>query len=423
MSDRPLDRVRALRPLATRDYRLLFAAVAIEVFGTGMWTIVMVFQVLALDDSPVALSAVATGMSLGLFAFSTVGGVVADRFSKRRILITVQGCTAAVMTAMAVMSLTGMIELWHVAFTSFVMGAGSAFFYPAYSAYLPEVLPAEQLLAANGLEGALRPSMGQGLGPALGGIIVGAFVPAAGAAIVAASYVIAFVIMLFLSRRDESTEPVLPGERTSMWADFRAGVGYVAHTRWLLWTLIFGSSLALIIQGPIEVLLPLLTRDRFEDAESSFGFLLAAYGIGGAVGSLAVSSLKLPRRYLTFMLLCWGGGTLPLVVLGFATDLIVMLAALFTVGAATGAGVVVWGTLLQRLVPLEMIGRVASLDFFVSIAFMPISIAVAGPLSLVVPTETIFVVAGIAPVAIAFIALSAGGMRATERSHRLGDLP
>ncbi len=414
MSEKKFDRTRALRPLATRDYRLLFAAVGIEVFGTGMWTIVMVFQVLALDDSPLALSAVATGMSLGLFAFSILGGVVADRFSKRRIIITVQGCTAVVMGMVAVLSLTGTIELWHVGVASFAMGAGSAFFYPAYSAYLPEVLPAEQLLAANGLEGALRPSMGQGLGPALGGIVVGLFFPAIGAAIVAGSYLVAFVITLFLSHRDEPVRGTSPEERASIWGDLRAGVRYVSRTRWLLWTLIFGSSLALIIQGPIEVLLPFLTRDRFEDAEATFGFLLAAYGIGGAVGSLVVSSLKLPRRYLTFMIACWGGGTLPLVVIGVANNLILMLGALFIVGATTGAGVVVWGTLLQRLVPLDMIGRVASLDFFVSIAFMPVSIAVAGPLSLLVPIPTIFVIAGVIPPVLALIALMAGRMRESE---------
>ena len=414
MSEKKFDRTRALRPLATRDYRLLFAAVGIEVFGTGMWTIVMVFQVLALDDSPLALSAVATGMSLGLFAFSILGGVVADRFSKRRIIITVQGCTAVVMGMVAVLSLTGTIELWHVGVASFAMGAGSAFFYPAYSAYLPEVLPTEQLLAANGLEGALRPSMGQGLGPALGGIVVGLFFPAIGAAIVAGSYLVAFVITLFLSHRDEPVRGTSPEERASIWGDLRAGVRYVSRTRWLLWTLIFGSSLALIIQGPIEVLLPFLTRDRFEDAEATFGFLLAAYGIGGAVGSLVVSSLKLPRRYLTFMIACWGGGTLPLVVIGVANNLILMLGALFIVGATTGAGVVVWGTLLQRLVPLDMIGRVASLDFFVSIAFMPVSIAVAGPLSLLVPIPTIFVIAGVIPPVLALIALMAGRMRESE---------
>ena len=421
MSEMNLNRIRALRPLASRDYRLLFAAVGIEVFGTGMWTIVMVFQVLALDDSPLALSAVATGMSLGLFAFSILGGVVADRFSKRRIIITVQGCTAAVMTVVAVLSLTETIELWHVGVASFAMGAGSAFFYPAYSAYLPQVLPPEQLLAANGLEGALRPSMGQGLGPALGGIVVGMFFPAIGAVIVAASYAIAFILTLFLSRRDELITVTSPEQRTSVWGDLRAGVNYVARTRWLLWTLIFGSSLALIIQGPIEVLLPFITRDRFEDAESTFGFLLAAFGIGGAIGSLVVSSLKLPRRYLTFMIACWGGGTLPLAVIGVADNLILMLSALFIVGAATGAGVVIWGTLLQRLVPLDMIGRVASLDFFVSIAFMPVSIAIAGPLSLLVPIPVIFVIAGIAPPALALIALLAGRMRESEMERSLDE--
>jgi len=411
--------MRALRPLESRDYRLLFAAVGIEVFGTGMWTIVMVFQVLALDDSPLALSAVATGMSLGLFLFSILGGVVADRFSKRTIIITVQGLTAAMMTGVAALSLTGSIELWHVGAASFVMGAGSAFFYPAYSAYLPQVLPPEQLLAANGLEGALRPSMGQGLGPAAGGVVVGMFFPAAGAIIVASSYAIAFVITLFLRHKDEPVQSTSPEERTSVWSDIRTGVKYVTQTRWLLWTLIFGSSLALIIQGPIEVLLPFLTRERFEEAEATFGFLLAAYGIGGAVGSLVVSSLKLPRRYLTFMILCWGGGTLPLVVIGAADNLFVMLAALFTVGATTGAGVVIWGTLLQRLVPLEMIGRVASLDFFVSIAFMPVSIAIAGPLSMLVPIPMIFMIAGIVPPVLAVVALWAGRMRAVERTHQL----
>ena len=101
----------------------------------------------------------------------------------------------------------------------------------------------------------------------------------------------------------------------------------------------------------------------------------------------------------------WGGGTLPLVLIGLANNLIVMLATLFAVGAATGAGVVIWGTLLQRLVPPEMIGRVASLDFFVSIAFMPVSIAIAGPLSLIVPIPAIFIVAGVAPTLLAIVCL------------------
>ncbi len=75
-----------------------------------------------------------------------------------------------------------------------------------------------------------------------------------------------------------------------------------------------------------------------------------------------------------------------------------MAVATFVIGVTDGAGMVIWGTLLQRRVPTEMLGRVSSLDFFVSLAFMPVSFAIVGPLSKVVSMETIFLVAGIAPV-------------------------
>ncbi|NMM92298.1 MFS transporter [Rhodococcus sp. SRB_17] len=419
MSVDRLMRWRTLRPLRNRDYRLLLSTVGLSLFATGMWTIVMVFQVLAIDDSPLALSAVATGLSLGLFAFAILGGVIADRFSKRAVIIAVQVANTTALTAVAVLSLTGLVKLWHLAAASFVIGAGSAFFYPAYSAYLPQVLEAEELLAANGLEGAVRPTVQQGLGPALGGLIVGAFFPAAGAVVVAVAFVAAFIVTLFLSRREPFIDEEADVPAQSVLADLRAGVRYVATTRWLGWTLLFGSTLALVIQGPIEVLLPFLTRERFSNPELSFAMLLAAYGIGGAVGSLVVSSWKLPRRYLTIMLLCWGGGALPLVLLGLSDSFAIMAAAVFLVGGTSGAGIVIWGTLLQRRVPSDMIGRVASLDFFVSIAFMPISIAIAGPLSLVLPAEMIFVIAGLAPPALALLAITAGRMRTDETAHPL----
>ncbi|MDJ0015076.1 MFS transporter [Rhodococcus erythropolis] len=414
-----LMRWRTLRPLHHRDYRLLLSTVGLSLFATGMWTIVMVFQVFAIDDSPLVLSAVATGLSLGLFAFAILGGVIADRFSKRVVIMSVQGANTVALTAVAVLSLAGLVELWHLAAASFVIGAGSAFFYPAYSAYLPQVLEAEELLAANGLEGAVRPTVQQGLGPALGGLIVGAFFPAAGAAVVAVSFGAAFIVTLFLSRREPFIDEAVEVQVQSVLADLREGVRYVVTTRWLWWTLLFGSTLALVIQGPIEVLLPFLTRERFSNPELSFGLLLAAYGIGGAVGSLVVSSWRLPRRYLTVMLLFWGGGALPLVLLGLSDSFTIMAAALFLVGGTSGAGIVIWGTLLQRRVPANMIGRVASLDFFVSIAFMPISIAIAGPLSLVLPAETIFVIAGLVPPALAVLAITAGRMRTDEMAHPL----
>ncbi|MFC4058540.1 MFS transporter [Planomonospora corallina] len=165
-------RWRALSPLRNRDYRLLIGTTALSMFATGMWTVVMVFQVIAIDDSPTALSAVATCFSGGLLAFALVGGVVADRVPKRSVIvavvadrvpkrsviIAVEGIDLLAVTAVSVPALTGTIRLWHMAVASALLGAGSAFFYPAYSAYLPSILPSDELLAANGLEGALRPA-------------------------------------------------------------------------------------------------------------------------------------------------------------------------------------------------------------------------------------------------------------------------
>jgi DHA3 family tetracycline resistance protein-like MFS transporter len=96
-----------------------------------------------------------------------------------------------------------------------------------------------------------------------------------------------------------------------------------------------------------------------------------------------------------------------------------MAAATFVVGVTDGAGMVIWGTLLQRRVPASMLGRVSSLDFFVSLAFMPVSMAIAGPLSKVVSMQTIFLVAGVTPIVLAVVALVAARMPRDEIAHPL----
>jgi MFS transporter, DHA3 family, tetracycline resistance protein len=172
-----------------------------------------------------------------------------------------------------------------------------------------------------------------------------------------------------------------------------------------------------VVIGPIEVLLPFIAADRFEDGARMYGLVLAAYGVGGALGALGVSSRRLPRRYLTVMLLMWGLGSLPLMVVGWTSSFPLMAAATFLVGITDGAGMVIWGTLLQRRVPPEMLGRVSSLDFFVSLAFMPASMAIAGPLSKVLSMQTIFLIAGGVPIVLAVIALFAARMPRDEIAH------
>lgn len=410
-------------PLGFREFRLLIAAVAIFIFAEGMWTVVMALQVIALVDDPAALSLVAACLAGSLLAFILVGGIVADRVSQRSIIITVEAVNLAAVGAVAALGALGALRLWHMAVAAAVIGAGAAFFFPAYSAYLPRILPPQQLLAANGIEGVIRPTLGQAIGPAFAGIVVGATVPALGSTVVAALFAVGLVLLVAMRPRSAGPEEGVATnagrDKTHPLADLRDGFLFVVRTRWLLWTLLFASVWVLLAMGPMEVLLPFIARERFVHGGQVYGFLLAAFGVGGALGALAVSTRSLPRRYLTLMMILWGPGSLPLVIVGMAPSFPAMALALFVVGLASGAGTVIWGTLLQRRVPAHMLGRVSSLDFFVSLSFMPLSMALAGPLSKVVPVEVIFGAAGLLPVFLAAVALTAARMRVDEIAHPL----
>jgi MFS family permease len=347
---------RPLRPFAHRDYRLLVTSMAASLFASGLWLVALVYQVIALGGGPSELSIVAAASSVGMLASVLVGGVAADRLPKRALLLGVE-VTRVVTAALAgTLAVTGALQLWHLAVIAFVAGAAEAFFYPAYSAILPTLLPADELLAANGVEGTLRPVAQQALGPALAGLLVGAFAP--GVALVLAAGVYALAAVTIVAMRRVQTVPAT--ERPSVLSDLAEGFAYLFRTGWLFATLAFATLYVLVLIGPIEVLLPFAVRDQTGGGASSFALVLGAFGVGGAIGSLMVSSWRLPRRYLTAMILLWGAGAAPLMLIGITRHLWVMAAASFVVGFTGAVALVIWGTLLQRRCRWRSPGRSAS---------------------------------------------------------------
>ena len=170
-----------LAPFRFREYRLLIGAMSISIFAEGMWAVVMAMQVIALDNDPASLSLVATCLGAGLVAFVLVGGIAADRIDQRSIIIAVEAVNVTAVSTVAVLSSLGALRIWHMAVAAGVLGIAAAFFFPAYSALLPRILPADQLLAANGVEGVVRPVFQRAIGPAVAGVLVGATFPALGA--------------------------------------------------------------------------------------------------------------------------------------------------------------------------------------------------------------------------------------------------
>jgi len=416
---------RAARPFLHAQYRILAVALVMSLFGAGVWLVSMVFQVRELGGGPFELSYVATANAIGLIVATLVGGAVADRVRQKYILVAVESGKALAIGTAAALALTGNLELWHLIVTGAVLGFADGFFYPAYSAMLPSILPPDVLLAANGLEGTLRPTIMQAAGPAGAGIVIAAASPAWGFAVVGIAQLAAVAGLLWLRatpvRRDFGDEDRARHPVAGMLVDIGAGFRYMVRTPWLLATLLFSSVLILIIMGPIEVLLPFVVTDQIGGNAGDFALVLASFGIGSAVASLAVASFRLPRRYLTVMMIGWSVGCLPLALVGITDQLWVAVIAVFVVGVAFAVGGVIWGTLLQRRVPPDMLGRVSSLDFFVSLVFMPVSMALAGPVGHWLGYGWTFALAGAIPVVLGVVTIAAARMPGDEIAHPLDD--
>ncbi|NHU85566.1 MFS transporter [Kocuria sp. JC486] len=430
---------RAFAPFGYSGYPRLAVAMLSMVLGQGTWALSTVFQVMHDGGDPVALSTVTAIGSCGLIVFALLGGVAADRLPPHRVLLGVSLTLTVVVSTVSVLSATGVLTTWQLAGAAFLIFAGVGMFYPSYSASLPRLLPPDKLLAANGVEGSARPLLQTAAGPAVAGFLAAAWGPWSGFAAVAVCGVISVVTLLGLevpelehqdsgSGQDDANPagpdtgsvkisgigveavgaPVEPaaapsGAFAKVLSDLKEGVGYTIRTPWLLGTLLFAVVAIFFFLGPLEVLLPFVVRDALGGGEAEFGLLLAVTGTASAVGAMTTAGLPYPRRYLTVIVLVWGFGTLPLAFVGFTESWAVMVLILLVVGASDGIGQVLWGTLLQRRVPGRMLGRVSSLDFFVSLLLLPASMAVAGPLSVVVPIPVIFVIAATVPAVAAVV--------------------
>ena len=411
---------RALRPFRHREYRLLTASMAVSLVASGMWAVGLVWQVIALGGGPTDVSVVMTGLSVGLLVCVLFGGVAADRLPRRALLIMVEAVRVAGAVVVGLLSVTATLQVWHLAVIAVVLGAAEAFFFPAYTALLPTILPADELLAANGVEGTLRPAAQAALGPALAGILIGAFAPSIALLGAGLLYGMALVVLLFMQ---PLPMPVPTEEKSSILGDLREGFRYMFSTGWFFATLAFATFLVFMLLGPIEVLLPFAVRDQTGSGASGYALVVGAYGIGAMAGSIVTSSLRMPRRYLTVMIMAWGVGSVPMAIIGFTSQVWVMAVALFVVGFAGAAAMVIWGTLLQRRVPSHLLGRVSSLDFFVSLALMPVSMAAAGPIGEALGLPLTFLVAGVVPVGLAVIAIVGWRLPVDELAHPLDPEP
>lgn len=417
---------RALAPFSTPGYRRLAVALVLSTFASGVWVVALVWEVIRLGGGPTQLSVASTAGAVGVLLPALVAGVVADRVPQKSILLVVAAVETVGIALVGALALADLTTVWHLAAVSFVTGAGMAFYYPAYSAWLPALVPEETLQAVNGFEGMVRPTIQQAVGPGVAGVVVGVASPGAAFAIASVASALGLLALTAVPRtpvRRELDPAHAAHPLRAALGDMAEGFGYMVRTPWLLGTLLYASVMVLVVMGPLEVLVPFLVKERLDGGPGAHAMVLAAFGIGGALGSLGMGAARMPRRYLSWMNLTWGVACLPFVAMVFAEAVWQVVAAGFVMGALFSAPMVIWGTLLQRRVPPHLLGRVASLDFFVSLSLMPVSMALAGPVSEAIGLRATFIVAGVVPVVAGVVTVVWARLPQDELAHPLRDEP
>jgi MFS family permease len=415
-----LRRVKILRPLAIRDFALLWTGAAVSLLGDGVYIVAIAWQVYELSDTPTALSLIGVAWTLPMAAFLLVGGVVSDRFDRRRIMIATDLLRAVAVTVIAVLSLTGALELWHLFLLAIVFGTGDAFFGPSFNATVPQIVPKRLLVQANSLDQFIRPFMMALAGPAIGGWAVAALGAGAAFMLDAGSFFLSALAISLISNRlrvDRTEE-----EPASAVADLREAFRFVRAHTWL-WGTLLGAAISLLaFWGPVEVLVPFRIKNDLGGGADDFGLVLAAGGVGAILAAVVMAQLGLPRKHMTFMYVMWAIGCLGIAGLAFASVLWQAMASSFVQQALFASGLIVWGTLMQTLVPTQLLGRVTSLDWLVSTSLVPVSFALTGPMAAAIGAEATLAGAGVLAAAATLGCLFIPGMRETERAGELGVL-
>ncbi len=408
-------RLGVLRPFAIRDFRLLWTGMTVSLIGDGIFIVAMAWQVYELSNSPTALALVGLAWTAPMVVFLLLGGVIADRFDRRRVMILSDVIRAVAVGAMGALAVTGSLELWHLYALAALYGAGDALFPPAFGATVPHLVPQHLLVQANSVDGLVRPFAMQLVGPALGGLLVDAVGVGTVFLLDAGTFVISMT-MLALMR------PVSPGPRTGppagILSDIREGFAFVRSEVWLWGTLLAAALFLLVWLGPFEVLLPYVVKNEIGGSARDLGLVFAAAGLGAILAAIVMAQRALPRRMITCMYAGWAIGVTGPIVYGLANSLWPMLVIGLVAGAGGAVGQIVWLTLLQRNVPASLLGRVTSLDWMIAISLTPISFALTGPIAAALGARATLVGAGVLGAAFTLAFLFLPGMRDLERTSR-----
>src|SRR5580704_1814220 len=366
--------------LRERNFRLLFIGQSVSALGNALVPVALAFAVLDLTHSPVDLGYVLGAEAAAQVVFLLAGGVIADRFSRRALMLGADSLRGAAEAALGALLITGHPSVWLIGVLGAVQGMAGALFTPASTGLTPAVVSNANLQQAN----QLRQVVGSGAGvagPALAGLLVVAASP--GWAILADG--VSFgVSVAFLAALDLAAAP-RPSRQRFM-TDLREGWDEFRSRTWL-WTITAVSAVFNLLYAAYQVLGPVVSQRSYGGA-AAWATVATVGGIGSVVGGLLCMRLR-PRHPLRWAVSVSCPLALP--PLAFAAGLPVP--AIAAAAALGGTGIIVFYSLFttpfQQQVPEQALSRVSSYDWFASLAVYPVGLAVAGPVAAALGVHTV----------------------------------
>jgi DHA3 family tetracycline resistance protein-like MFS transporter len=371
-----------------REPRLLVTGQTISQFGDGVALVALTLLVLdTTHNSASQLALFAAARMAPLVIFLLVGGAIVDRFSRRILLLISDGARALLTAILVVLIASGHLKFVELLIFAVLFGTFDAVFMPCITALTPEIVPEELLPAMNAVRPLSNNLMGNMIGPAVGGLL----------AAVSSSWAIGVDCATFLLSasalvlmKPTPTPHRLPG--SSMLSEIKEGVRYVRNTRWLRSGLVAAGIANALVFTPLPVLIPYFLRHNLHESKVVVGYTFAASGLAAVIGALIASNMKTPRRRIRVMFSVWTATSLAALILAFATHYWEVLLFPIVAEPLLLLGNVIWESMMQTEVPRDLLGRVSSVDWFVSLALAPLGLVLAGFLATQWGVRTYFLV-------------------------------
>lgn len=379
-----------LKSLRHRSFALLWSGQTISRLGDRLYSVALAWWVLEKTGSAAAMGTVLIFSFAPMLLFLLIGGVAVDRFPRLRLMLASDALRGLVATAIAALAFGGQLEIWHIYVASIFFGFVSAFFQPAYSATIPDIMPREWLPSANSLT-SLSGEITGIVGPALGAAIVALWGTSMAFALDALSFFISAACIIGL--------PQLPPARaaqraTGVLADLRAGLSAVFAQPWLWMTIAIFALVNVTASGPRTVALPFLVRESLHADVGTLGLLLSFESAGLMLGSIWLGrKTRLRHRGLVAYGASLLGG-LAILAIGLPIGVPGVALALLFHGFTTALFSLIWTNTLQEMVPRELMGRVVSVDMLGSFVLLPVGFGVAGWATDLLGPQLVFLAGG-----------------------------